>query len=262
MCTTDPAILTCGYRKSIAASLLTSDYSRAMKHPDFAKRFKEAVAAAGVSDTQDALAKLLGVSTVTIWSYRNGEKLPRMSTATRISKALGINVNWLLTGEGTMKTGLTRPSKVVELPTKKTNVVHIPRLDIMASMGLGVARIAHDEIVEEIAVSKEWLRRYVSATAPGNLALLDARGDSMEGTFADGDLLLVDRGISEVKVDAVYVLALDDELFIKRLQRRPDGTMLMLSDNPKYPPYEIKNGDLSTFQVLGRVLLAWNARRL
>tara|TARA_R100001509_G_scaffold163929_2_gene139794 strand:- start:3943 stop:4644 length:702 start_codon:yes stop_codon:yes gene_type:complete len=233
-----------------------------MKHPDFAKRFKEAVAAAGVSDTQDALAKLLGVSTVTIWSYRNGDKLPRMSTATRISKALGVSVDWLLTGEGTMRSGTATKPNVVELPTKKPNVVHIPRLDVMASMGLGVARVEQDDIVEEMAVSKDWLRRNVNATAPGNLALLDAKGDSMEGTFSDGDLLLVDRGISEVKVDAVYVLALDDELFIKRLQRRPDGTMLMLSDNPKYPPYELKNGDLSTFQVLGRVLLAWNARRL
>lgn len=138
---------------------------------------------------------------------------------------------------------------------------YIPRLDVEASMGSGLA-VQGEDVVEEIAVSKEWLRRYVNATAPTNLALLDARGDSMEGTFSDGDLLLVDRGISEVKVDAVYVLALDDELFIKRLQRRPDGTMLMLSDNPKYPPYELKNGDLSTFQVLGRVLLAWNARRL
>lgn len=140
--------------------------------------------------------------------------------------------------------------------------ITIPRLDVSASMGAGLARTVTDEVVEQISVHREWLRRNVNATAPGNLALLDAKGDSMEGTFSDGDLLLVDRGISEVKVDAVYVLALDDELFIKRLQRRPDGTMLMLSDNPKYPPYELKNGDLSTFQVLGRVLLAWNARRL
>lgn len=263
MRTTDPAILTFGYRKSIAASLLTYDYPKTMKHPEFARRFKEAVVAAGVSDTQDSLAKLLGVSTVTIWSYRNGDKLPRMSTATRIAKALGVSVNWLLTGEGAMKLGVvTSSSKVVELPHRKSNVVHIPRLDVMASMGLGVARVQQDDVVEEMAVSKDWLRRNISPTAPGNLALLDAKGDSMEGTFNDGDLLLVDRGITEIKVDAVYVLAMNDELFIKRLQRRPDGTMLMLSDNPKYPPYELKNGDLSTFQVLGRVLLAWNARRL
>ena len=95
-----------------------------------------------------------------------------------------------------------------------------------------------------------------------NLALITGLGDSMEGTFSDGDVLLVDRGVTEVKLDAVYVLSLHDELYIKRLQRRPDGSLLMISDNDKYPPYVIENGDRDAFKVEGRVLLAWNARKL
>jgi phage repressor protein C with HTH and peptisase S24 domain len=75
-------------------------------------------------------------------------------------------------------------------------------------------------------------------------------------------VLLVDRGVSEVKLDAVYVLSLHDELYIKRLQRRPDGALLMISDNDKYPPYVIENKDRDAFRVEGRVLLAWNARKL
>lgn len=67
-----------------------------MKHPEFARKFKQAVAMAGVDDTQRGLSKLLGVSEVMIWSYRNGEKLPRMSTATRIASELGVSVAWLL----------------------------------------------------------------------------------------------------------------------------------------------------------------------
>jgi len=84
----------------------------------------------------------------------------------------------------------------------------------------------------------------------------------MEGTFSDGDLLFIDRGVDTIKIDAVYVLCLGDELYIKGIQRRPDGSLLMLSDNHKYSPYEIKNGEADRFQVLGRVLLAWNAKRL
>lgn len=151
------------------------------------------------------------------------------------------------------------------LPVKResTDTIEIPRLDVYAAMGSGLARPDdYVDVIERMTVNRDWLRRNVSASAPGNLAVITGLGDSMEGTFNDGDLLLVDRGITEIKVDAVYVLALNDELYIKRLQRRPGGTLLMLSDNPKYETYEIKNGDLSTFQVLGRVLLAWNARRL
>ncbi len=69
-----------------------------MKHPEFAHRFREAVSRAGVKNTQKFLSKYLGVSEVMIWSYKNGEKLPRMSTAIRISDRLGVSVQWLLQG--------------------------------------------------------------------------------------------------------------------------------------------------------------------
>jgi transcriptional regulator with XRE-family HTH domain len=70
-----------------------------MKHPDFAERFKQAVIHAGVKNTQKHLAKILGVSEVMIWSYKNGEKLPRMSTALRIAETLNVSIEWLLQGK-------------------------------------------------------------------------------------------------------------------------------------------------------------------
>lgn len=163
------------------------------------------------------------------------------------------------------KLTMASASNVHKLPAVggRSDFLVIPHLDVAAAMGSGLARPeTYVDIIEQMTVSREWLRRNVSPSSPANLAVITGLGDSMEGTFNDGDLLLVDRGVSEVKIDAIYVLALNDELYIKRLQRRPDGTLLMLSDNPKYPPYEIRNGDLAKFHVLGRVLLAWNARRL
>ena len=71
-----------------------------MKHPNFAKRFNQAVSLAGVASTQKALSKLLGVSEVMIWSYRNGEKLPRMAMALKIADEFGVSVDWLLQGNG------------------------------------------------------------------------------------------------------------------------------------------------------------------
>lgn len=138
----------------------------------------------------------------------------------------------------------------------------IPVLDVIGSMGSGVVLPEHEEAVERMTVTGAWLRRNVTATSPGNLSLITGYGDSMEGTFSDGDLLLVDCGINEIKIDAVYVLGLNDELYIKRLQRRPDGSVLMISDNKKYEPYLIQNGEREKFRVLGRVVLAWNAKKM
>lgn len=71
-----------------------------MKHPKFAERFNKAVALSGVKSTQKALGKLLGVSEVMIWSYRNGEKLPRMAMALKMAEEFGVSIDWLLQGTG------------------------------------------------------------------------------------------------------------------------------------------------------------------
>lgn len=145
----------------------------------------------------------------------------------------------------------------------RKDLIDIPRLEVGGSMGKGLARPDdYEDVVDRIRVSTGWLRKNVNATNHSNLAVITGYGDSMAPTFTDGDMLLVDRGITEIKIDAVHVLSLRGELYIKRIQRRPDGSYLMISDNAKYPPYEIKSGDLSDFEVLGRVLMAWNANRL
>jgi phage repressor protein C with HTH and peptisase S24 domain len=191
----------------------------------------------------------------------------------KIAGFLNAKIEWLQYGEGepgergyeVREQKVAKESNVIsaDFSGRAQDMVDIPRLSLAGSMGSGLAQPEdHVDVIERIRVSTGWLRRNINASSPANLAVITGYGDSMEGTFSDGDLLLVDRGITEIKIDAVYVLSLKGELYIKRLQRRPDGVLLMLSDNEKYKPYEIRNGDLEQFQVLGRVLLAWNAKRL
>ncbi|MGA4815943.1 S24 family peptidase [Pseudomonas aeruginosa] len=83
-----------------------------------------------------------------------------------------------------------------------------------------MARPEFDVVIDSIVASVDYLSRNVRYSAPDNLALITGYGDSMQPTFSDGDILLVDTGITEIKIDAVYVMALKDELYIKRMQRR------------------------------------------
>lgn len=142
------------------------------------------------------------------------------------------------------------------------NSVAVALLNTRASMGPGLQVPEHDDVVMRMNLNERWLRRNATFSNPDNLSLVTGVGDSMMPTFCDGDVLMVDRGVTDVKVDAVYVLALRDELYIKRLQRRPDGSLLMLSDNRSYEPYQIDNGERDSFRVLGRVVMTWNAKRL
>lgn len=149
--------------------------------------------------------------------------------------------------------------------TLALDVVQIPQLDVVASMGSGITMPQHEDVVAVLQVHESGLRAQLGntpVTSFKNLRLITAYGDSMAPTFQGGDVLLVDTGVYEVRLDAIYVMSYRGELFIKRLQRRPDGVLRMLSDNKNYDPIDIHNGQRDEFQALGRVLMAWNARKL
>lgn len=146
----------------------------------------------------------------------------------------------------------------------RTHSITVPVFDAIGSMGMGRALPEYDTVIDHMRLSQDWVRHNLpTITSPANLAVLSAYGDSMAPTFADGDILLVDRGINEVKIDAVYVLALNDELFIKRVQRRiTDGAIIIRSDNPLYEPVTISPQEKDSLCVRGRVLWAWNGRKM
>lgn len=213
-----------------------------------------------------------------IYQYVSGRRPISEAVARKIEKKYGKHKGWMDDEPAVQeKTALTgeQPAHydVTQLVGPKGNqrrvgadraVLVIPILETKASMGHGASLPAHDAVIDNLRLTKDWVHQNLRAMSnPSNLAVLSAYGDSMEPTLSDGDLCLVDRGVNEVKIDAVYVLQLKDELFIKRLQRRNDGTILMISDNKNYPPYEIKVGNnFEHFKVLGRVLWAWNGRKL
>jgi len=144
-------------------------------------------------------------------------------------------------------------------PSEST--VEVRSLDVMSAIGLGASPPDSDQTITSMCLSKNWIRHNTQATSFEALALTTAQGDGMSPTFGDGSTLLLDRSASSIKADGIYVLLLNDELFIKRVQRRPGGVTL-ISDNPMYQPFEVDDDKRSSLRVLGRVLLSWNPKKL
>ncbi|MCA4074592.1 peptidase [Pseudomonas kurunegalensis] len=195
----------------------------------------------------------------------NGHRKLGEKAAQNLELKIGL-VAGTLTSPPLEESSTAAPANVVRLPTrpaKDKNFVLIPHLDIAASMGHGKAAPTHIEVIRDMTVHLDWLRMQgLSFSKIDNLAIITGDGDSMLGTFADGDALLVDRGISEVRTDAIYVFTLDGDLYIKRLQRLTGGQLRMISDNPIYPPITIDESMIERMHIQARVLLAWNAKKL
>ena len=75
----------------------------------------------------------------------------------------------------------------------------------------------------------------------------------MAPTIENGDLILADLGQPRFKQDGAYLIKHAGGLGVKRLQRRPDGKVLLCSDNPSYPPIAATPESVA---IVGRVIWA------
>ncbi|HDL9483099.1 TPA: peptidase [Vibrio cholerae] len=81
-------------------------------------------------------------------------------------------------------------------------------------------------------------------------------GDSMLPTVADRDRVLVDiRECPHPVKNGVYVIRIDDAVYIKRLNWNiAKGVYDVISDNPKYAPFEINHNNGRNFKIIGKVV--------
>ncbi|MFJ2456423.1 S24 family peptidase [Pseudomonas protegens] len=225
--------------------------------------------------TQAALARACGVRAPSVNDWVSGKtKTIEGQNLLAASDFLKVLPMWLATGKGPMRKGSdggaqadSKESNVVSIDSRRksqdSSFITIPQLDVAASMGVGRVPPDHIEVIRDITVHLDWLRTQgLSYSKPENLAIINSDGDSMESTFHNGDALLVDRGVTEIRTDAIYVFTLDGQLFIKRLQRMAGGSLRMISDNPVYPAIVIESDMLTELYVQARVLLVWNTRKL
>ena len=216
--------------------------------------------------SQSHLAAAADVSQSTVGNIEAGTRQARASLV-KLATALGVSYYWLADGSGDM---LPAPFEAVTiLPDgsranaliSRDDAIPIRRLLNSAAMGGGEEVLDEDVVLGEILVSSNFVKTQIRPTTTDKLCFIHAYGDSMEPTFRSGDILLVDTGYTEPRIDGVYVLKAHDRLFVKRLRQRMDGRYEISSDNPTHKTVDVLNGDHEV-QVRGRVVWAWNGRKL
>lgn len=139
--------------------------------------------------------------------------------------------------------------------------IRIPVLSNKGSMGDGCELADGDIVITSMSVQKEWLNEHIPNSKPANLSFIHGAGDSMSPTFYPGDVLLVDTGLTTADIDGVYAMVANGQLFIKRVTRKMDGSLVVTSDNPNVKTSESLNGDTDV-EIKGRIVWAWNGKRL
>lgn len=200
-----------------------------------------------------------GMSDTVIRQYLSGKSEPTRPAIIAIARISGCSINWLLTGEGGMRPGDTYAVTCAEYKaTPLEGFVQIPRYKVSASAG-GGSIIHSEQIVDHLTFRSDWVRNALGVPV-SSLALINVKGDSMEPTLSNGDVILIDMSAEGVDDNAVYVLRYDGKLVVKRIQRRHDGSITVKGDNPVYEPETISGELVNGLDVVGRVV--WCGRRM
>jgi phage repressor protein C with HTH and peptisase S24 domain len=194
-----------------------------------------------------AFARFCGVQESSIRQYATGTK-PSLDNLLLIKRATKYPLDWLV-GDDIQQNYAESPRPVAEVNDEGAFAL-IPRYDVRASAGAG-ALVPAEEVSDFLAFKRGWFSRV--GLSPQNAALVTADGDSMEPTIPNGAVLLLDLSIKEVANGYIYAIRREGELLVKRVQHRIDGTIVLISDNPRYEREEIRPERLLDLHVVGRV---------
>ena len=212
--------------------------------------------------SQEELGKLAGgLKQGTISGLESG-KSDSTSSALEIARALGVSIDWLLTGKGEMNTPTTaiRQTSEVRQPNDiRDGYIYLDLLDVQAAAGNGVEMIEHPSVVTKMEIQEEWAQR----TFGGDLSrimLITARGTSMSGTIENGDVLFVDSTVREYDGEGIYVITRGREVLVKRLQKLHGNRLEIISDNPNNRSETLDETQANEVFICGRVLKAWTIK--
>lgn len=199
---------------------------------DPSSRLRKAREAKGYATAADA-ARALGMKPVSYTHYENGT-LGFSRHAARLARFFGVELEWLLTGHGVMKS----PDRGAALD--------VPLVSWVSAGPLGLA-----DAVEQYADATRVVGPALDAG--GDWIALEVDGDSMNKISPPGSIIFVNRKDRRLVPNACYVIA--DETGAATYKRwRADTGWGPVSTNEAHRPLTLQPGAEPT--IIGRVRLS------
>jgi len=235
----------------------------------FIQRLKLAIG----SESQRSFAHKINVAEGTLRAWLSGKAQPSMEAIISIAAYKNVSTDWLLMGfevfredveenicdetvdteqvyENSKNYSLIAPINKSRIGDPDSDFVLINYYDVEVSAGAG-SFVEHENRAGQFAFTRDWLKS--KGLIADKCALIKARGDSMEPTIHDGDIMLVDTSIHAILDDSIYVIQLDNRAMVKRIQQNLDGSLVIISDNDLYDKQLITPEQAKDVKIAGRV---------
>lgn len=153
-----------------------------------------------------------------------------------ISKCLGVSIDYLLGNE---------PAKAAQPKTTGRGV----RIPVLGRVVAGIPIEAVEEILDYEEITPE-------LAATGEFFALQVKGDSMEPTLRDGDVVIVKKQPTVDSGDIAIVLVNGNDATVKEIKESPAGITLIGHNVAVYTPHFYSNKDIQDMpvQIMGKVV--------
>ncbi len=185
---------------------------------------------------QSTLADKVGVVTRTLQRWEKGEQVPDGLALTRIARATGVQVSWLLTGEGEMYPLPSQPDNVFVLPNTNRRNVRLVELPLISAVPAGkVATIFHPDYVDNYVT--------VDDVKDPQAFALKVKGSSMSPRIEDGDIVIISPR-QEARSGDICVVRVNGEDTLKKVKFEGNYVHL-IPLNPEFDPMTVKRKEVS-----------------
>lgn len=194
--------------------------------------------------SQARFAAKFGIAQSTYGQWEIGKRSIPDEFKVKLSQ-IGVDLNWLITGKGSMYVNKPAGENAEEQPAQveyKTSSgksydadlsncgYTVPILATRVSAGGGLDWSSEDFREERMPAPEQFFLGYNKE----DIFAAEVVGDSMKDIdLLDGDYVFAVGNL--VKGDGIYVLALDTEVYVKRLEMDPlERKVRVISENEKY----------------------------
>ena len=192
-------------------------------------------------------AGIIGEKTSRVNDVLKGKQRPPFDMLQKIIEKFDIDANWLILGSGEVQNwNSSSNEKYLD------ELDYVPDYDVLVSAGMGMDGQGTTSPRAYQAFRRDWLHQ--RGLHARNLSIVNARGDSMEPTINNGDMLLVDMSKKVPRDSSIYIIRSNDTLWVKRIQTQPDGKLLLISDNKTYPPIQLNLDEFDDVEIVGKVV--------
>ncbi|MDT8338494.1 MAG: LexA family transcriptional regulator [Sulfurimonas sp.] len=184
------------------------------------------------------VADILGISQMNFATMKKRNKIP-FGELLDFCATKSISINWLLYGQS--------PESLVEATNRFFMVKYFGGVNASAGGGADT----EEEEAQGIEIPPEFVVMLGGERELKHIEAINVSGDSMEPTFSYNDIVFINRSKTDLQRGGIFTIRTDGGLFIKRIQKRIDGKIDIISDNQVYSTQTL---DPSEIEVIGRVV--------